>query len=338
MRILRDPKRHPLAEGEWVEANGSVWESATEVLTFTGTGGTWSRIFYRTQAAEKYSTYPASQVRVITSATETPAVAEVLRYWREVVSCLPRDDPLRPRYEKLAFVHPESVLHSFLNGSPIEERSQDIAPIFPFRCNLSQRAAVEKALTRSISVIEGPPGTGKTETILNLIANIVAVQHMTVGIVSFGNAAVDNVRDKLDKLGFGHLIGNLGRREKREEFFAGQAARNTRGRAVPGPRAGPARPRAAGGSGPAPPRVAERRAPPRRPAAGTRRPPAGAAALRRPPAPGPAARPGGSSAPAPLGRPRPGLPGRERDGAGRHPPGAAAANTELLQVRVRAGA
>jgi hypothetical protein len=227
VRILRDPKRHPLAEGERVEANGSVWESATEVLTFTGTSGTWCRIFYRTQAAEKYSTYPASRVRVITSATETPAVAEVLRYWRGVVSSLPRDDPLRPGYEKLAFVHPESVLNSFLSGSPIESRSQDITPIFPFRCNLSQRAAVEKALTRSVSVIEGPPGTGKTETILNLIANIVAIQHMTVGIVSFGNAAVDNVRDKLDELGFGHVIGNLGRREKREEFFAGQAARNS---------------------------------------------------------------------------------------------------------------
>ena len=50
---------------------------------------------------------------------------------------------------------------------------------------------------------------------------------MTVGIVSFGNAAVDNVREKLDKLGFGHVIGNLGRQEKREEFFAGQARRNT---------------------------------------------------------------------------------------------------------------
>ena len=136
-------------------------------------------------------------------------------------------DPLRPGYERLAFVHPESVLSSFLAGSPIESRPLDNAPIFPFRCNLSQRAAVENALTRSVSVIEGPPGTGKTETILNLIVNIVAVQRMTVGIVSFGNAAVDNVRDKLDEQGFGHLIGNLGRREKRDEFFALQAARNT---------------------------------------------------------------------------------------------------------------
>jgi AAA domain-containing protein/uncharacterized protein DUF2726 len=226
VRILRDPKRHALTEDERVEVNGSAWESATEVLTFTDTDGAWSRIFYRTRAGEKYRTCPASQVRVITSATETPAVASVLRYWRTVVSRLSHDDHLRLGYEKLAFVHPESALNSFLSGSPIESRSQDIIPIFPFRCNLSQRAAVEKALTRSVSVIEGPPGTGKTETILNLIANIVAVQHMTVGIVSFSNAAVDNVRDKLDELGFGHLIGNLGRKEKREEFFAQQAVRN----------------------------------------------------------------------------------------------------------------
>jgi hypothetical protein len=227
VRILGDPERHALAEGERVEVDGSTWESATEVLTFTGAGCAWSRVFYRTQGGENYQTYLASRVRVITSATETPAVASVLNYWRTVVSRLPLDDPLRPGYEKLAFIHPESVLNIFLSGSPIESRPQDVTPIFPFRCNLSQRAAVEAALTSSISIIEGPPGTGKTETILNLIANIVAVQHMTVGIVSFGNAAVDNVRDKLDELEFGYMIGNLGRKEKRKEFFAGQAGRDT---------------------------------------------------------------------------------------------------------------
>jgi AAA domain/Protein of unknown function (DUF2726) len=226
VRILRDPERHALTQSERVEVNGSTWERATEVLTFADAGCAWSRIFYRTQAGEVYSTHPASCVRVITSATETSTVDSTLRYWRTVVSRLPRDNTLQSGYEKLTFVHPESVLNSFLSGSPIESRSQDITPIFPFRCNLSQRSAVEKALTRSVSVIEGPPGTGKTETILNLIANIVAVQHMTVGIASFSNAAIDNVRDKLDELGFGHVIGNLGRREKREEFFAGQAARN----------------------------------------------------------------------------------------------------------------
>jgi hypothetical protein len=227
VRILRHPARRVLTEGERVEVDGTVWERATEVLTFTGPAGAWSRIFYPTQAGERYSTYPAAQVRVVSSAAGTAAVASVLRYWRAVVSRLPSGDPLRPAYDRLAFIHPESALSSFLSGLPIEPRALDVAPIFPFRSNLSQRAAVENALMYPVSVIEGPPGTGKTETILNLIANIISVQHKTVGIVSSGNAAVDNVHDKLDRLGFGHVIGNLGRREKREEFFAGQAARDS---------------------------------------------------------------------------------------------------------------
>jgi hypothetical protein len=112
VRILRDVKRHALAAGERVEVDGSTWASATEVLTFTGTAGAWSRVFYRTQAGEDHRTHPAAQVRVITSATVTPGVACVLDYWRTVVALLPRDDPLRPGYQKLAFVHPESVLNS----------------------------------------------------------------------------------------------------------------------------------------------------------------------------------------------------------------------------------
>lgn len=123
VRILRDPRRRALVEGERVEVNGRAWKNPTEVLTFTDAGGAWSRIFYRTQAGEVYTTYPASQVRVITSATQTRAVAGVLRYWRAVVSCLPREDPLRLGYEKLVFVHPESALNSFLSGSPIESRA-----------------------------------------------------------------------------------------------------------------------------------------------------------------------------------------------------------------------
>jgi hypothetical protein len=75
VRILRDPRRHALVEGERVEVNGSAWKNATEVLTFTGADGAWSRIFYRTQAGEVYTIYPASQVRVITSAAQTGAAA-----------------------------------------------------------------------------------------------------------------------------------------------------------------------------------------------------------------------------------------------------------------------
>lgn len=43
---------------------------------------------------------------------------------------------------------------------------------YPFGCNASQKKAVEAALTHQVSIIQGPPGTGKTQTILNIIANL----------------------------------------------------------------------------------------------------------------------------------------------------------------------
>ncbi len=112
VRILDDPQRRALAEGERVEANGSTWETATEVLTFADVGGAWTRIFYQTRAGEDYRTYPASQVRVIASAADAPAVAGVLRYWRAVTSRLSRDDPLRIGYSSTSFTLRARSAHS----------------------------------------------------------------------------------------------------------------------------------------------------------------------------------------------------------------------------------
>ena len=136
---------------------GAIWEHAAEVWAFTGPAGAWRRIFSCRQEGEQaYYTYPAAQVRIVISAAQAPAVAEVLRYWRDIVSRLPDDDPLQRPYSGLNFVHPESVLSCYLAGAPIASREPANAPIFPFRCNISQRKAVDLGLTRSISVIKGP--------------------------------------------------------------------------------------------------------------------------------------------------------------------------------------
>lgn len=226
VQIADDPEQGLLSDGAMVEVDGTIWPSAADVVKFTSPNGRWYRIFYPKQGQETYRTYPASRIRMVANAAQAPAAAEILNYWRAVVARLGDEDPLTRPYEKLSFIHPESVLGTYVTGAPIEPRESTTAPIFPFRCNLSQRTAVENGLTRSVSVIEGPPGTGKTETILNLIANVV-VRRETVGVVSFNNAAVDNVREKLDALGFGHVIANLGKREKRADFLTAQAARNT---------------------------------------------------------------------------------------------------------------
>lgn len=91
-------------------------------------------------------------------------------------------------------------------------------PLFPFGCNESQKRALETALSHTISVIEGPPGTGKTQTILNIIANLVAAGK-TVAVVSNNNTAVFNVRDKLTRYGYGALVASLGNKENRATFF-----------------------------------------------------------------------------------------------------------------------
>jgi len=92
---------------------------------------------------------------------------------------------------------------------------------FPFGCNASQKAAVEAALTHQVSVVQGPPGTGKTQTILNIIANLL-LANKTVMVVSNNNSAVANVVEKLEREGLGFLVATLGNSEKRDEFVRQQ--------------------------------------------------------------------------------------------------------------------
>jgi len=91
--------------------------------------------------------------------------------------------------------------------------------IYPFGVNASQLVAVERAFTSQVSLIEGPPGTGKTQTILNIIANVL-VRGKTVAVLSNNNAAVENVYEKLGKSGLDYLVARLGSKEHREKFFA----------------------------------------------------------------------------------------------------------------------
>lgn len=92
---------------------------------------------------------------------------------------------------------------------------------YPFGCNASQKKAVENALTNQVSIIQGPPGTGKTQTILNIIANLL-LANKSVLVVSNNNSAVENVAEKLEGEGLGFLVAKLGSVENKELFIANQ--------------------------------------------------------------------------------------------------------------------
>lgn len=93
---------------------------------------------------------------------------------------------------------------------------------YPFGCNASQKAAVEAALKHQVSIILGPPGTGKTQTILNIIANLL-MKGKTVLVVSNNNSAVENVAEKLSGEGLGFLVAQLGSVQNKETFIANQS-------------------------------------------------------------------------------------------------------------------
>ncbi|QUW23012.1 AAA family ATPase [Sporosarcina sp. Marseille-Q4063] len=122
------------------------------------------------------------------------------------------------QYEKLGKPNRNSVLAHYLSETKITNEKYEDPLIFPFGVNLSQKEAVKKAVENSISVIEGPPGTGKTQTILNVIANVVA-KGQSVAIVSGNNSATENVQEKLEEYNFGFMTSLLGNYQNRKDFF-----------------------------------------------------------------------------------------------------------------------
>lgn len=124
-------------------------------------------------------------------------------------------------WEGLPMAPSGSALEAYLRGTNSTQTGANDRIIMPFYSNIDQRNAICSALENQISVIDGPPGTGKTQTILNLIATLVA-QGKTVGIVAGANSAVENVVDKLTEEGYDFLVATLGSSDRVKKFCASQ--------------------------------------------------------------------------------------------------------------------
>jgi len=124
---------------------------------------------------------------------------------------------LSKNYEKIE-LSLDTVLHQFLEGK-YEQRKRKNHEIFvPFSFNQSQYQAIHNALNYSISVIEGPPGTGKTQTILNLLSNIL-IKGEKCAVISNNNTAVENIFEKLKEENLNFVAAKLGRSDNVEKFF-----------------------------------------------------------------------------------------------------------------------
>ena len=143
----------------------------------------------------------------------------LIEYWKNC-ACESKIDTVQhlmlKQYDKLD-LDPRSVLYHYINKINSENKVKDNI-ICPFNFNNSQLKAIYSALKNKISIIKGPPGTGKTQTILNILCNLV-VRGKSIAIISANNTAIDNIEKKLKSNGYGSLYASLGNGERKAEFF-----------------------------------------------------------------------------------------------------------------------
>lgn len=171
--------------------------------------------------------YSKARARIVKTGITEQKAFSVFNYLKEVVDTIglkteEGNNILLQRYNSINSIPADGMLSSFLSGDLPGNHSKDVKSIlFPFGFNLSQLKAVENAVADRLSIIEGPPGTGKTQTILNIIANAV-LNGQSVAVVSSNNSATKNVYEKLEKSGIEFLAALLGNAENKEAFIHSQ--------------------------------------------------------------------------------------------------------------------
>ena len=203
-----------------VTANGQTISGMDELLDF----GAYYRIV---RSGKKDLSFRRSEVQLRQNCLTDGKNKEAFQYFKETAAAISLvaengSNILSMQYDKIQQVSEDAVLASYL--APQKEVKAPRMPeaiIYPFGLNQSQKLAVERALSSKISIIQGPPGTGKTQTILNIIANVVR-SGKTVAVVSNNNSATHNVAEKLEKKNAAFLAAFLGSLANKERFLEAQ--------------------------------------------------------------------------------------------------------------------
>ena len=87
---------------------------------------------------------------------------------------------------------PQKYLNWLSQDFSSKENVDNTPIIEPLEMNLEQREAVKNALSKKLTVITGPPGTGKSQVVTNILVNA-SLRGMRVLFASRNNKAVDVV-------------------------------------------------------------------------------------------------------------------------------------------------
>lgn len=238
--VFTDPRPVPLSNVVRVAIDGATWSSLTHAVAFAHRGdplrwggAEWIRAFWTSGGNTKSALLESHRVeKVVDVRSQSGRAEDVFTYWKQFTRALSSAgaalDPTTKAFETFDLVDDRSALAAYLRGETGRADWQEKPIILPYASNLDQREAVERALRNRMSVIHGPPGTGKTQTILNLLTNILLDPAATAGVVSFGNSAVENVLEKLTEDGLDIVAARLGDRSHVGSFIQSQDARNER--------------------------------------------------------------------------------------------------------------
>ncbi len=95
-----------------------------------------------------------------------------------------------------------NLYKNFIFNQPIQPKI-DILPLNPImrvtQLNDSQENAVKMAFKEPLTVVTGPPGTGKSQVVINILANAIFNGHSCI-FASKNNKAVDNVKERMDSI------------------------------------------------------------------------------------------------------------------------------------------
>lgn len=107
-------------------------------------------------------------------------------------------------------VYEDTALGQWISGNIYREKKEENTPLLEvLSLNSEQRQAIQNSLENSLTIITGPPGTGKSQVVTNLLINA-AWQGKKVLFASKNNKAVDVVEVRVNNLGNRPILLRMG--------------------------------------------------------------------------------------------------------------------------------